>query len=182
MKIYTKTGDTGLTSLFGGGRVSKAHLRVEAYGTVDELNAVVGAARELVGDEANERLEAIQHDLFTMGAHLATPPLEEGRKGPALPDLPTARVSEMESWIDAADEELPPLRQFVLPGGSPASAALHMARTVCRRAERRVTALADADVVAPEVLQYLNRLSDLLFVMARLANARGGQGDMEWSG
>ena len=182
MKIYTKTGDNGDTSLFGGGRVSKAHIRVEAYGSVDELNAVVGAAREVVGEEADGRLELIQHDLFAMGAHLATPPLEEGRKGPVLPALPKGRVSEMEAWIDAADQELPPLRQFILPGGSPSSAALHLARTVCRRAERRVTELAATDTVAPEVIQYLNRLSDLLFVMARLANARGGEGDIEWRG
>ena len=180
MKIYTKTGDGGLTSLFGGGRVSKAHLRVEAYGTVDELNAVLGAARGSVDDETGRRLELIQHDLFALGAHLATPPTPEGRTRPELPELPAARVTEMERWIDAADQELPPLRKFILPGGNSGAAALHVGRTVCRRAERRVTALSEQDEVAPDVLRYLNRLSDLLFVLARLSNARTGGADLEW--
>ncbi|MEZ4417390.1 MAG: cob(I)yrinic acid a,c-diamide adenosyltransferase [Gemmatimonadota bacterium] len=182
MKIYTRTGDTGTTALFGGGRVSKAHLRVEAFGTVDELNASLGLARPSLTAELPERITALQRDLFSMGAHLATPPAEPGHPRPALPPLPEHRIAEMEAWIDAADDELPPLRHFVLPAGSPGGAALHVARTVCRRAERRVTALAEADSVDPVLIRYLNRLSDLLFVWARLANARAGVADVEWSG
>jgi len=181
MKIYTRVGDDGDTALFGGGRVPKAHARVEAYGTVDELNAVVGVAITRVTDpEIAARLHAVQHDLFTLGADLATPPAPEGRKRPEIPALPTGRVAEMEGWIDEADLELPPLRAFVLPGGSEAAAALHLARTVCRRAERTVVRLRDLDLVSEGIVPYLNRLSDLLFTFARLANHRAGVADVEW--
>lgn len=181
MKIYTRTGDDGGTALFGGERVPKAHARVEAYGTVDELNAVVGVAITRLGDpQIGDRLRTIQHDLFTLGADLATPPPRPGRKRPETPKLPTGRVADMEAWMDAADEELPPLRAFVLPGGTEGAAALHLARTVCRRAERAVVAMEDGDSVSEGIIPYLNRLSDLLFTFARLENHRAGLPDVEW--
>ena len=181
MKIYTRTGDTGDTALFGGGRVAKHHVRVEAYGTVDELNAVVGwCAAQVAEPTIRERLQALQHDLFTLGAELATPPAREGRRRPETPPLPIARIDEMEAWIDEADRELPPLRAFVLPGGVAGAAALHVARVVCRRAERAVVALSEAEPIAAGVIAYLNRLSDLLFTFARLENARAGVADVEW--
>lgn len=181
MKLYTRTGDEGETSLFGGGRVSKADVRVDAYGTVDELNAVIGWALTQVRDaEVRSRLERVQHDLFTLGADLSTPPPAEGRRRPETPALPLDRVEEMEAWIDAAERELPPLRAFILPGGTPGGAALHVTRTVCRRAERAVVALAARDAVSDGVFRYLNRLSDLLFVFARVENHRAGAGDVEW--
>ena len=182
LKIYTRSGDDGATALFGGGRVPKAHARVEAYGTVDELNAVLGLAIAHVVDETVvARLKTIQHDLFTLGAELATPPAREGRKRPATPEVPEGRVQDMEVWIDEADEELAPLKAFVLPGGSEGAATLHLARTVCRRAERRVVALAEVDQVGDAVVPYINRLSDLLFTFARLENHRRGIPDVEWS-
>lgn len=182
MKIYTRTGDEGETALFGGGRVMKSALRVEAYGTVDELNAVLGwAVTQVEDDRTRSRLERLQHDLFALGSDLATPPAREGRKRPATPVLPAARVADMEAWIDEAEEELPELRAFVLPGGSAGAAALHVARTVCRRAERSVVRLAEGDEVSAEVVIFLNRLSDLLFSLARLENLRVGRGDVEWS-
>jgi len=181
LKIYTRAGDEGETSLFGAGRVAKAHPRVEAMGAVDELNAAVGwAVTQLEPGTSRERLEALQHDLFTIGAELATPAASGGRARPATPALPERRVADMESWIDEADEELPELDAFVLPGGVPSAAALHLARTVCRRAERAVAKLAETDSVAPGVLVHLNRLSDLLFMLARLENHRSGRGDVEW--
>lgn len=181
MKIYTRTGDEGTTALFGGGRVSKDHPRVAAYGTVDELNAVVGvAAAGLEDDEIRERLARVQHDLFALGAVLATV-RQEGRPAPkGVPETPTARIEEMEGWMDAADDELPALTAFVLPGGTPGAAALHLARTVCRRAERAVVHLATLEPVEDGVVVYLNRLSDTLFTLARLENHRHGQGDVEW--
>jgi cob(I)alamin adenosyltransferase len=182
MKIYTRTGDAGETGLFGGGRVPKDALRVEAYGEVDELNALLGWVRTLTrDDELNRRLGVLQADLFALGAHLATPPARERRRRPELPPLPDGRPGEMEQWIDDADVQLPPLRHFVLPGGTPDAAALHVARTVCRRAERRVVALARAEDVEPSILVYLNRLSDLLFALARLANHRAGVPDTPWA-
>ncbi len=181
MKIYTRTGDDGRTALFGGGRVSKDHERVEAYGTVDELNAVVGWTITQVGDaEIRARLHELQHDLFALGSELATPPPAEGRTRPHTPPLPDARIREMERWIDEADAELPALRAFVLPGGSPGAAALHLARTTCRRAERRVVHLASIEPVEAAVVKYLNRLSDLLFTFARLELHRAGSTDVEW--
>lgn len=181
-KIYTRTGDKGKTGLFGGGRVDKAHPRVEAYGEVDELNAAIGWALAVVEDEEiGRQLATIQPDLFAIGAHLATPAPAAGRRRPALPELPEARIGEFERWIDQADAQLPELKAFILPGGSPGAAALHFARTVCRRAERRVVALAARETVEPAIIIYLNRLSDLLFELARLANHRAGKEDILWS-
>jgi len=181
VKIYTKTGDGGETSLFGAGRVSKAHARVEAYGSVDELNSTLAWAVAHVADEQiGQRLAAMQHDLFALGAELASPPPPDGRRRPDTPSLPIARVAEMESWMDEAEGELPELRAFVLPGGTPGAAALHLSRTVCRRAERSVVRLAEDEAVSEDVVRYLNRLSDLLFTFARLENHRSGTPDIEW--
>lgn len=181
MKIYTRTGDSGRTGLFGGGRVPKDHLRVEAYGSVDELNAVIGRSIVDVADaRVGERLRTIQQDLFRIGAVLARPPASEGRRTPASPDVPVERVAEMEGWIDSATGELEPLQNFIVPGGTSGAAALHHARTVCRRAERRVVSLSDQMEVGDGILRYLNRLSDLLFTFARLENARAGRRDVVW--
>jgi cob(I)alamin adenosyltransferase len=180
MRIYTRGGDAGETALMGGRRVSKADIRVEAYGTVDELNSTLGRARQTVVDSAvRERMAQIQHDLFTLGSVLATPP--KAADAVSVPDLPADRVAEMESWIDEASDTVPPLREFILPGGSLGAADLHVARTTCRRAERRVTALAESEEVDELIVRYLNRLSDLLFVWARLDNHRAGVGDITWS-
>ena len=182
MKIYTRRGDAGETGLMGGPRVSKAHVRVEAYGTVDELNSFLGrAVHSVTHPDVSNRLRDLQHDLFRIGAILSTPDPEPGRKAPQLPEPPTARVTEMESWIDEATGAVPPLREFVLPGGCLGAADLHVARTVCRRAERRIAALADEAAVDEDVLRYINRLSDLLFAWARLENEHAGDGDVVWS-
>jgi cob(I)alamin adenosyltransferase len=187
VKIYTRTGDSGETGLFGGGRVPKNDPRVEAYGDVDELNAALGLGvtvleREGMPDFA-ERILHIQEDLFSIGAHLATPGAgDPGGAAAHLPTLPVSRIVEMERWIDEADERLSPLRTFILPGGDEAAAHLHLARTVCRRAERRVITLAALSAVDGSILIYLNRLSDLLFTFARLANLRAGQEDVPWTG
>jgi cob(I)alamin adenosyltransferase len=179
--IYTRSGDGGDTGLFGGGRVSKDHPRVVAYGSVDELNANVGMAVVAVKTAVlRARLESIQHDLFAVGGDLATPVPTEGRKRPEIPGIPTERVPEMEAWMDQAQESLPPLREFILPGGSPGAAALHLCRTVCRRAEREVVALAAHEEVDPDIVRYLNRLSDLFFSMAREENAAVGCDDVVW--
>jgi cob(I)alamin adenosyltransferase len=181
VKIYTKTGDAGETALFGGGRVGKDHIRVATYGTVDELNASIGwAVTQVVDADIRARLSLLQHDLFTIGSELATPPSREGRTRPEVPLLPIGRIGEMEAWMDLADTELPELRAFVLPGGTPGAAALHVARTICRRAERAVVHLAADESVDADVITYLNRLSDLLFTLARLENERHGTGDVEW--
>ncbi|MCY3808356.1 MAG: cob(I)yrinic acid a,c-diamide adenosyltransferase [Gemmatimonadetes bacterium] len=187
MRIYTRRGDSGRTALFGGPRVAKDDMRVEAYGTVDELNAAIGAAAA-VAQTANAEtsspwiisLPLLQSDLFAIGAHLATPPPEGNRPSPRLPSLPSGRIAEMEEWIDEALDEAGPLRNFVLPGGSGPAASLHLARAVCRRAERRVVALAAASPVDPLIVRYLNRLSDYLFAAARAENALAGRGDVEW--
>jgi cob(I)alamin adenosyltransferase len=180
-RIYTKTGDQGQTGLFGGGRVSKAHPRVEAYGAIDELNAALGfAAAALADPSVGPKLAAIQSDLFAIGAHLATPTQATGRARPKLPPLPEGRTEQIEGWIDEAEEELPALRSFILPGGSPAGAAMHLARTISRRAERRVVALAAEEPIDPTIIVYLNRLSDLLFVLARLTNHRAGVAEHRW--
>jgi cob(I)alamin adenosyltransferase len=186
LKIYTRTGDRGETGLFGGQRVSKDDARVEAYGDVDELNSVLGIAvarLEAVGDaEMAGGLREVQADLFTLGARLATPAVEDGgRENSWIPLLDAGRVGEMEGWIDRAETELEPLQNFVLPGGSDAAAALHLARTVCRRAERRVVTLTRVAHVDETVIVYLNRLSDLIFTLARLANARAGITDVPWT-
>jgi cob(I)alamin adenosyltransferase len=182
VKVYTRTGDKGTTALLGGGRVQKSHPRVDAYGTVDELNAVLGwALTQLPDDSVKLRLSLLQHDLFVIGAELAAPPPAPGRVRPSVPELPRGRASEMEAWIDEAETELEPLRVFILPGGTPGASALHVARTVCRRAERGAVGLSENDSVDPDVVLYLNRLSDLLFVFARLANARAGVADVAWA-
>lgn len=178
-RIYTRTGDGGETGLFGGGRVRKSSARVAAYGEVDELNAVLGWVLTRVDDpEIGPRLRLVQGDLFALGAHLATP--AGARSTAHLPPLPEERPGEFEGWIDAAEAELEPLRSFILPGGGEAGAALHLARTVCRRAERAVVALAADEDVDAAILVYLNRLSDLLFDFARLVNHREGQEETPW--
>ncbi|HSM05967.1 MAG TPA: cob(I)yrinic acid a,c-diamide adenosyltransferase [Longimicrobiales bacterium] len=181
MKIYTRTGDAGDTGLFGGGRVSKDHYRVAAYGSVDELNAHVGWAVATVADaQIRNWLQTVQHDLFAIGADLSSVPREDGTRHEHLPDLPVDRVQEMEGWIDTSDGELAPLRAFILPGGTPGAAALHVARTICRRAERAVVHLATLEPVEEAVVVYLNRLSDLFFTLARLENHRSGVADVVW--
>jgi cob(I)alamin adenosyltransferase len=180
-RIYTRTGDTGETGLFGGGRVSKAHPRVEAYGAVDELNAAIGMAlAALPPGPLHDRLSELQPDLFAIGAHLATPPPPPGRTPPSLPPLPAARIATLESWIDEGEDALPALRAFIMPGGSAGGAALHFARTVCRRAERRVLSFGAQADVDDVIIVYLNRLSDYLFTAARIANAEGGAAEREW--
>jgi cob(I)alamin adenosyltransferase len=183
LKIYTKTGDDGETGLFGGGRVSKDNLRVAAYGEVDEVNAALGLARALDPQEfADALLQRIQRDLFTIGAELATPDPDKLRKALARSGAAIAAsdVTALEGAIDSQEARLEPLKNFILPGGTPKSATLHLARTVCRRAERAVVALARDEQVSPAILQYLNRLSDLLFVLARAANAHAGRPDVKW--
>jgi cob(I)alamin adenosyltransferase len=187
MKIYTKTGDRGETGLFGGQRVRKDDVRVDAYGDVDELNSVIGVVLTRLSPELHPdlfaRLRGIQSELFTLGANLATPgPEDGGRPNDYIPSIDAARIDEMERWIDEADTDLSPLRNFVLPGGSEAAAALHLARTVCRRAERRVVTLAHGAHIDEAVIIYLNRLSDYLFTLARLANHRAGVEDIPWLG
>jgi cob(I)alamin adenosyltransferase len=169
VKIYTKTGDRGETGLIGGRRVSKASLRIEAYGTVDELNALLGVCVSVTAGipDVVEQLIRIQNDLHTIGADLANPSLEGDS-----PRIGSDHVSRLESWCDLYDENLPPLTQFILPGGSPAGAQLHFARTVARRAERCVIALTEAEKINEFVVQYLNRLSDLLFLMSRFVNLK----------
>ena len=179
MKIYTKTGDTGETSLFGKTRISKADPRVEAYGEVDELNACLGAARAAgVDADVSALIEELQKDLFAVGARLADPSSRIAARV-AKASVSDEDVARLELTIDRLEHELPPLRHFILPGGSPAGALLHVARTVCRRAERRVVSLG-TDTVDPAVIIYLNRLSDLLFVMARAVNHRAGVPETEW--
>ena len=171
MKIYTRTGDTGETSLFGGGRVPKDHPRVAAYGDVDELNSVLGVVRAAAAEEFfDDLLESVQRDLFAIGGHLATPDPVRVSKALEKAVLSPSRVTEFERIMDGAEQELPPLRAFVLPAGTPVAASLHLARTVCRRAERNVVSLTREEDVGPFVLRYLNRLSDALFVMARYEN------------
>jgi cob(I)alamin adenosyltransferase len=179
VKIYTKTGDGGDTGLFGGPRVRKDDARVEAYGDVDELNAAVGAARALVEDpEIDRQLARIQEELFCVGAELATP--HDARAHSAIPPVDAAWIERLEAAMDAWEGELAPLTRFVLPGGTRTAAALHLARTVCRRAERRVVSVAAEVEVDAHVLAYLNRLSDFLFVAARLANHRAHREEPQW--
>jgi len=181
VKIYTKTGDGGDTGLLGGGRVRKDDPRVAAYGQVDELCAVIGFALALEPqDFSRDALERIQRDLFTMGAELATP--EAATLAKVLPGKPIGdrEIQALEGVIDAREAELAPLTNFILPGGTLKAAALHVARTACRRAERAVVSLASGAPVSPAIVTYLNRLSDLLFVLARAANAAGGRPDVKW--
>ncbi len=181
LKIYTRTGDEGDTGLFGGGRVSKDHPRVEAYGDIDELNACIGMARSAeTMPRIDEVLAPIQRDLFAIGALLATPDLAKMQEQLAKARISDERIALLERAIDDGEAELEPLRAFVMPGGTAKSAALHVARTVCRRAERAVVRL-QRDVELPQVvIVYLNRLSDLLFVLARVANRRAGAGEVTW--
>lgn len=179
MKIYTKTGDDGKTGLFGGARVAKDDTRVEAYGTIDELNASLGLAQSLGADAQECSLIAeLQNDLFVLGAELACIP--EKRQNLKLRLIEPADITRLESHIDLLDTRLAPLKNFILPGGHPVAAALHQARAVCRRAERRVLSLCAVQVVASHLLVYLNRLGDLLFVMARHAQAARAQEDVLW--
>ena len=180
MKIYTRTGDSGETGLFDGTRVSKADPRVAAYGEVDELNAWLGLARASgLDDELSGMLEQIQRDLFALGSRLADPQHRIAARVTKA-QVGGGDIERLEGWIDRLDAGLPPLRRFILAGGSPAGAALHVARTVCRRAERAVVGLGRAEPQDPEAIVYLNRLSDLLFVMARAANHRAGAPEIEW--
>jgi cob(I)alamin adenosyltransferase len=189
MKIYTKTGDRGETGLFGGARVSKAEPRVDAYGNVDELNSVLGAARgaapsgaegpgTAAGDPLDGLLHGIQCDLLALGAELSCVPGKDVDVGIAL--LDDEDIARLERAIDELEQGLAPLRNFILPGGSPEASMLHLARTVCRRAERSLVGLAQNEPVRDELIRYLNRLSDLLFVMARAANSRAGIEDVPW--
>ncbi|HEU5303390.1 MAG TPA: cob(I)yrinic acid a,c-diamide adenosyltransferase [Gemmatimonadales bacterium] len=181
MKIYTRTGDAGETGLFGGGRVPKDHPRVAAYGDIDELNSVIGMIRATEPVELfDDLLQSIQHDLFAIGGHLATPDPERVTQALEKASVSPEQVARFERVIDEADRELAPLRAFVLPGGSPKAAAMHLGRTVCRRAERSVVGLAHDSQVPGLFLVYLNRLSDLLFTLARVANHRAGIKDVTW--
>lgn len=184
MKIYTKSGDDGTTGLFAGPRVEKDHPRIAAYGTVDELNAFLGMVViefESAGYESEDLqnfLLEIQGDLFSIGAELATPNAAE--KGMCL--LESHRIEELESWIDRSEATLQPLTSFILPGGSKCSSILHLARTVCRRAEREVVSFSRFESIeVAHLVRYLNRLSDLLFVLARVANNRAGLPDITWN-
>jgi len=176
MKIYTRSGDGGETGLIGGERVAKDHVRIEAYGTVDELSAQIGAARAaVIGEALDVELAAIQGDLFTLGSQLASP-----EKNSKLPALDSASTKRLEKWIDEAESMLPALKEFILPGGCPAGAALHLARTICRRAERRVHSLGREAKLPAEIPVYLNRLSDYFFTAARRANIEAGAAEEPW--
>jgi cob(I)alamin adenosyltransferase len=176
VKIYTRTGDTGETGLFGGQRVAKDALRVHAYGTIDECNAVLGLARAAgLEAELDAMLAQVQNQLFVVGADLATP-----GESAHIPRVGADETRLLEEAIDALEAGLEPLRQFILPGGTPGAAQLHLARTVCRRAERWAVSLAQEEPLSEHVLSYLNRLSDFLFVAARAANARAATPDVPW--
>ncbi len=181
MKIYTRTGDEGTTALFGGGRVPKTHPRIAAYGTVDETNSFIGLARSLSTghpefDRLDELLAAVQEDLFVLGADLATP----GDARPSAPRVTMDDVERLEGSIDELEAELPPLKQFILPGGTRTASALHVARTACRRAERLVLAAGESEKLSRAASVYLNRLSDFLFVLARWANRAEGGDERTW--
>ena len=176
-----RTGDSGETGLFGGGRVAKDHPRVAAYGDVDELNSALGVVRATEPIAFHDALlEEIQRDLFAIGGHLATPDPEKVQQALEKAALSETQIAAFETAIDSMDAALPALKAFVLPAGTPKAASLHLARTVCRRAERSVVTLAHSESVPELFVVYLNRLSDLLFTMARAANAEGGQGDVTW--
>lgn len=177
MKIYTKKGDKGITSLYGGTKVTKNSERINAYGTVDELNSVLGLAlTHPLSPRGTEFLNEIQHQLFVLGADLATPQSKKEK----IERIGKADIQKLEDWIDELQEKLPPLTSFILPGGIPAGAALHLARTVCRRAERETVSLKKAETVQDEAMIYLNRLSDLLFVLARFENHQAGEKETPW--
>ncbi|MFK8111561.1 MAG: cob(I)yrinic acid a,c-diamide adenosyltransferase [Rubripirellula sp.] len=184
MKIYTRTGDAGSTGLFGGPRVSKDDVRIEAYGTVDELNAAIGMVRSAgVAGDLDGQLGRIQGELFSIGAELATPNPEAHQ----MCTIAISHIAQLESWIDDYEASLPPLKCFILPAGSAAATHLHLARSICRRAERRVVTLAsrlaadsDESEISTDLIVYLNRLSDLLFVLTRVTNQREGIPDVPW--
>ena len=177
MKIYTKTGDSGQTGLFGGPRVSKDAPRIEAYGAIDELNAAIGWSRaNAPPPEIDAWLLRLQHSLFVLGAELATP--DPAAKGVTM--VGESDCQELEQAIDRFEAPLPPLKQFILPGGSACAAALHLARTICRRAERRLVTLTGHEKISPWTLVYVNRLGDLLFTLARAANQAAGAPDVPW--
>jgi len=179
MKIYTKTGDDGSTSLFSGGRVAKTHPRVKAYGTVDELNSQVGVARAVgVSDTVAELLENVQNQLFHLGADLATP---LDAKADWVTRMDAETVTWLEASIDTLSADLPDLKHFILPGGTPGAAHLHVARTVCRRAERHVIELGQGEAINEYTAIYLNRLSDWLFTAARWENHQAGVSEAKWS-
>lgn len=181
MKIYTKVGDGGQTSLFGGGKVHKDNPRVEAYGDVDELNASIGMVRALRPlPRIDEILVPVQRDLFALGALLATPDFERMKEHLSKARVDAERITQLEHAIDEAEKSLEPLRAFVIPGGDPKAAALHLSRTICRRAERRVVSLSRDEPIPELAIIYLNRLSDLLFTLARLANHETGAGEVTW--
>jgi cob(I)alamin adenosyltransferase len=176
VKIYTRTGDKGETSLFGGSRISKNDPRIEAYGTIDELNSLLGLCRAgSLPKPIDAELDRVQSDLFDIGAYLAAPGSDR------FGTVPETRIADLERAIDAMESELQPLKTFIVPGGSESAARLHVARTVCRRAERRVIALEDSSSEMQTTIAYLNRLSDLLFVAARRANQIAGVADTPWS-
>lgn len=181
MKIYTKTGDDGTTGLIGGQRVRKCDARIELYGTIDELNAAIGLAAVAAEPAVLQLLRQVQSDLFVLGSHLATPEHEPPSKTAWLPPIEEQMIARLEQQIDAAEAAMTPLRNFILPGGTELSARLHLARTICRRAERLAVAFALDRPVDPLTVTYLNRLSDWLFVQARHANHRAGVADVPWT-
>lgn len=179
--LYTRTGDRGETSLVGGERVKKNSVRIEAYGTVDELSSALGIVAADKGCDAELRgqIHAIQNELFNIGSYLATAPAPDAE--PAAASLEDgAKMSDLEGWIDSLDEQTPKIRAFVLPGGTPAASAAHLARTICRRAERRILDLAETEYVDSAVVRYINRLSDYLFIAARYLNFIGGIEELTW--
>ena len=179
MKIYTKTGDKGTTALFGGARLPKHHIRIESYGTVDELNSYIGLVRDsLENKELKAALKTIQEILFTIGSHLAADPSKENLW---IPEISSDAVLFLEKGIDKMEETLPPLKNFILPGGHPTVSHCHIVRCICRRAERKVVALGELENVAPILSQYLNRLSDYFFVLARYIGKEVGAEEVVWT-
>lgn len=177
MKIYTKKGDAGETSLFGGTKAKKSNIRIQAYGTVDELNSTLGMGLSYtVSDLAKKILSQVQNDLFVVGATLATPDPEKSR----IEEVGEHEIESIEQWIDQIEEGLSPLKSFILPGGTGAGSTLHFARTVCRRAERDTVALSEKEEIPPNTIIYLNRLSDLLFVLARYENKQQNVKETAW--
>lgn len=177
MKIYTKKGDKGTTSLFGGTKVAKDDLRIHAYGTVDELNSVLGLTlTHSISGTGEHILQELQQQLFILGADLATPQSKKAK----IERIGTTEIESLEQWIDELDSKLSPLTSFILPGGSPAGANLHLARTICRRAERATVTLGKSETISEQTIIYLNRLSDLLFVMARFENQKAGIPETPW--
>ena len=185
MKIYTKTGDKGTTALYGGTRVSKASARVESYGNIDELNAFLGVAKTHIQDpEVVRQLKKIQFDLFTLGSEAATPTdklmLANGKSRLDL-TITETEIIELEEWMDEMETHLQPLQYFILPGGGPSATALHVCRTVCRRAERSLVYLNESEEVRPELIKYLNRLSDYFFVLSRFVSKQHGEAEEFWN-